>query len=209
MKKWCVILCVMIGAVLPGSKVSAQADELAQLALNIEKLSQFKSILSDMKKGYELLTGGYNTVKNIAEGNFKLHKVFLDGLMEVSPAVRNYKRIGDIINYQVRIIKEYKSAIDRFRASGLFTLKELDYFSKVYSGLTKSALSNLDDLLAVTTSGTMRMSDEERLSAIDDIYTDMADKLNFLRVFNQQAEVLRIQRSKEAGTVNKLQQLYK
>lgn len=209
MKKWCLILCVIILIVLPGSKVCAQATELAQLALNIEKLSQFKSILSDMKKGYEILTGGYNTVKNIAEGNFKLHQAFLDGLMEVSPAVQRYKRIGDIIDYELRIIKAYKAAYNRFRNSERFSVSELEYFSKVYGGLTKSALSNLDDLLTVTTSGTTRMSDEERLKAIDAIYNDMADKWHFLMVFNQQAEILRIQRTKETGDVKVLQSLYK
>ncbi|MCH5597935.1 hypothetical protein [Niabella ginsengisoli] len=50
MKKWCVILWVMSAGLLTSYKAIAQADELAQLALNIEKLSQFKSILSDMKK---------------------------------------------------------------------------------------------------------------------------------------------------------------
>jgi hypothetical protein len=39
--------------------VKAQATELAQLALNIEKLAQFKQILADLKKGYEILSGGY------------------------------------------------------------------------------------------------------------------------------------------------------
>lgn len=209
MKKYCLILCVMGIGLLPVLRASAQATELAQLALNIEKLSQFRSILSDMKKGYEILTGGYNTVKNIAEGNFKLHKVFLDGLMEVSPAVKKYKRVGDIISYQLRIIREYKSGLNRFRASERFTLQELDYFSKVYSRLVQSSLSNLDDLLSVTTSGSLRMTDEERLKAIDDIYEDMADKWHFLKVFNQQAEVLRLQRLKEAGEVEVLQQIYK
>lgn len=209
MKKWCLIGCGMITFLFTTGKVSAQATELAQLALNIEKLSQFKSILSDMKKGYEILTGGYNTVKNISEGNFKLHQVFLDGLMQVSPAVKKYKRISDIIDYQLLIVKEYKSAFKRFQSSDRFSIQELNYFSKVYGGLTKSAVSNLDDLLTVTTSGTTRMSDEERLKAIDDIYEDMADKWHFLKVFNQQAEVLRIQRTKQAGEVKVLQSFYK
>lgn len=91
MKKIIFISMMTLAMILPTSQASAQADEIAQLVLNIEKLSQFKQILSDMKKGYQILNGGYNTVKNIAEGNFSLHKAFLDGLMEVSPTVRNYR----------------------------------------------------------------------------------------------------------------------
>src|SRR5690606_13782078 len=66
---------------------AAQTEEIAQLLLNVEKLAQFKQILTDMKKGYDILNGGYRTVKQLTEGNFSLHRVFLDGLMEVSPAV--------------------------------------------------------------------------------------------------------------------------
>lgn len=206
MKKWSVILFLLLAIQI---SASAQATELAQLALNIEKLNQFRKILSDMKSGYEILVKGYGTVKNIAEGNFKLHEAFLDGLMEVSPAVRRYKRVGDIINYELKIIKEYKAAFNKFRSSERFSVKELDYFSSVYGKLTSESLANLDDLTVVITSSKLRMSDEERLKAIDDIYEGIADKYHFLKVFNKQAEILRIQRGKEAEEVKVLQQLYK
>src|SRR5690348_15802827 len=110
MKKLVIILNLVFYSLLPVYKVSAQADEIKQLLLNIEKLAQFKQILSDMKKGYQILEGGYNTIKDISEGNFNLHKAFLDGLMEVSPTVRNYRRVAGIINYQVVLVKEYRNA---------------------------------------------------------------------------------------------------
>lgn len=206
MKRWGVISFLLLAIQI---SASAQATELAQLALNIEKLNQFRKILSDMKSGYEILVKGYGTVKNIAEGDFKLHEAFLNGLMEVSPAVRRYKRVGDIINYGLKIIKEYKAAFNKFRSSERFSAKELDYLSGVYSKLTSESLSNLDDLAVVITSGKLRMSDEERLKAIDAIYEDIADKYHFLKVFNKQAEILRIQRSKEGAEVKVLQSLYK
>lgn len=44
----------------------AQSAEIQQLLLNVEKLSQLKNILTDMKKGYTIISNGYNSVKNIA-----------------------------------------------------------------------------------------------------------------------------------------------
>src|SRR5690606_39361195 len=108
MKKMIVITALVLAALLRAGKVSGQANEIAQLLLNVEKLAQFKQILSDMKKGYEILSGGYNTVKNISEGNFNLHRVFLDGLMEVSPTVRGYRRVADIADYQLTLVREYR-----------------------------------------------------------------------------------------------------
>src|SRR5690554_6616066 len=91
---------------------SAQTNETAQLLLNVEKLAQFKQILADMKNGYDILNSGYSTIKDLSEGNFNLHKTFLDGLMEVSPTVKKYKRIAETIDYQLLLIKEYRLAFN-------------------------------------------------------------------------------------------------
>lgn len=181
---------------LPG-KAAGQSAEIQQLILNIEKLSQFKRILSDMKKGYELLSTGYKNVKDMTQGNFSLHKSFLDALMQVSPAVKNYKRIGDIVHFQMLLIRESKSAIKRFGESGSFSSQEMAYFQKVYENLLLQSSRNLDELTMVITAGKLRMSDDERLQAVDTIYVQMQDKLLFLRNFNASSGVLAIQRAKE------------
>lgn len=189
-------------------KVSAQAAEIEQLLLNVEKLAQLKQILSDMKKGYEIVSTGYNTIRNISQGNFDLHKTFLDGLMEVSPAVRTYKRVGDIIRYQMLLVKEYKNAYVRFKQSGNLSPGEVKYLGSVYAGLFKQSLKNVDDLITIITDGSLRMSDDERLKAIDEIYTAMQDKLMFLRHFNNNTTVLAVQRAREKKNVNTAQKLY-
>lgn len=178
-------------------KIHAQSQEIQQLVLNIEKLSQFNEILSDMKKGYAILTGGYKTVKELSQGNFSLHKTFLDALLQVSPVVKNYKRIGDIINYQVRLIKESTTALNRFEKSGSFTLQEINYFERVYTNLSRQSLGNLDDLIMIVTADKLRMSDDERLEAIDKIYIDIQEKVLFLKSFNASCTVLVLQRAKE------------
>ena len=67
----------------------------------------------------------------------------------------------------------------------------------VYSNLFNKSLLNLDELAMVITAGKLRMSDDERLNAIDRIYIDMGDKLVFLRTFNKENNVLAIQRGRE------------
>jgi DNA repair ATPase RecN len=208
MKKIVIIGIVFVGLLLP-AKVTAQAQEMQQLILNIEKLAQFRQILKDMKKGYEILNGGYNTVKNLSKGNFDLHKIFLDAMMQVSPTVRKYKRVGDIVNYQVLLVKEYKAAFIRFRNSGNFNPDEIAYIERVYDNLFQQSLRNLDELTTVVTANKLRMSDDERLTSIDKIYADMQDKLLFLRSFNNNTSVLALQRAKERNDVNAMRSIYK
>ena len=57
------------------------------------------------------------------------------------------------------------------------------------------------------TAGKLRMSDEERLEAIDRIYTSMQGKLLFLRDFNSDTSLLALQRAKEARDVRAMRLL--
>lgn len=187
----------------------AQSAEIQQLILNIEKLSQFKKILSDMKKGYDILSGGYKAVKDMSEGNFSLHKTFLDALMQVSPVVKNYKRVGDIIDYQFTLMRESRKGIDCIIKNEKFSRQEIQYFEKVYSNLSRESLRNLDELTSIVTADKLRMSDDERLAAIDKIYEDMQQKVLFLNNFNGSTSVLALQRSKEANDVNAMRNSYR
>ncbi|TXJ24946.1 MAG: TerB family tellurite resistance protein [Chitinophagaceae bacterium] len=207
MKRSLFVLGLIIVFCLQSGRSVAQIQELQQLALNIEKLAQFRQILADLKKGYEIVTTGYNTIKNLSQGNFELHKVFLDGLTEVNPAIRNYKRVGDIVSYQVLLVKEYKTAFQHCKASGLFNSDEIEYMGRVYGRLFDASLKNLDDLFTVITANKLRMSDQERLSAINKIFLDMEDKLTFLRHFNNSNAVLSLQRAKEQKEVDNMRQL--
>ena len=192
--------CIMIMWIILFSfsgQVVAQSTEIQQLLLNVEKLAQLKKILSNMKKGYEIVSTGYNTIKDISKGNFNIHQTFLDGLMQVSPTVKKYKRIAEIITYQTQLVKEYKSAFRRFDASNLFNTNEIRYMDNVYTNLFSKSLQNLEELTMVLTAGKLRMSDDERINAIDRIYNDIADKLVFLRTFNKENNVLAIQRGRE------------
>lgn len=208
MKKIMLQMGLLIFCISPVKRASAQSTEAAQLLLNVEKLAQFKQMLKDMKKGYQILDGGYNTVKDIAEGNFSIHKAFLDGLMQVSPTVRNYRRLVDIIDFQVILIREYKNAFGRFKRDDNFAPEELAYLGRIYDNLFKQSLRNMDELTNVITANKIRMSDDERLKAIDTIYEDMQDKLMFLRHFNNNTTVIAVQRAKEKNDAKTIRQIY-
>ena len=194
--------------VMMNCSVFSQSQEAQQLLLNVEKLAQLKQILKDLYKGYEIVSKGYNTIKDISQGNFNLHEAFLDALMQVSPAVKKYKRVADIITSQSMLVKEYKSAFSRFRKANLFNEKEINYMAGVYSNLFNKSLEGLDELLMVVTANKLRMSDNERFAAIDKIFADMEDKLSFLRNFNRSTSTLAMQRGKESIDTKMSQQLY-
>ncbi len=186
----------------------AQSHEIQQLLLNVEKLVQLKNILSDLKKGYNIVSEGYGAIKAISEGNFNLHQAFLNGLLEVSPVVKKYRRVGDIIATQVRLVADYKRAYRQFKESGNFTAGELRYFGNVYQNLIAQSLKNLDALAKVITAGQLRMSDDERLAAIDAVWKEVEESYAFLQQFNNSAKLLAIQRAKGQHDVDAVRNLY-
>lgn len=185
-----------------------QSQEAKQLLLNVEKLAQLKLMLSHMKTGYNILEKGYTSIKNISQGNFNLHRDFLDGLLQVSPAVKQYSKVADIIRVQLKLVKESKAALAEFRRSKQFTIVEIDYLGKVYANLLKESLKTLDALAMVVTVGKLRMSDNERLQAIDKIYEEVMEQYTFLNEFNNGTAILSLQREKEKMDIDLMRKVH-
>jgi hypothetical protein len=203
-----VTLCLFTGMLPETTKAQSITQLLEQLTLDYQKLAGLKSILSQMYKGYEVLNKGYGAVKDVSKGNFSLHQAFLDGLLVVSPTIRKYPRVADIINDQSAMISEYHSAYSSFRQDKHFTPDEVSYMLVVYNNLVNASLKNLDDLSVVMSDNKLRMNDGERLATIDRIYTDGHAQLSFLRSFNDKNYRLTVQRSREAGDQQILKSLY-
>lgn len=203
-----ITVLLTIYCLLTFNSVKAQSDEAQQLLLNWEKLQELEKILDNMYTGYKILDKGYRTIKDISEGNYSLHKLFMDGLMAVNPTIRNYKRIPFIIDYQKLLLKEYKNAYSRFKDDPNFKPQEIAYLANVYSFLFQASLRNIDDLVMIITATKLRMSDDERMQAIDRIFYDMEGKLIFLRSFNNSTQLLAIQRARSINDVRTIQHLY-
>lgn len=191
----------------PVISASAQADEIIQLGLNIQKLNQFRQILSDMKKGYELLSKGYGTVSNLAKGNFKIHEVFLDGLYAISPGVRKYWKIAEILEMQNRDLSLCKKSFSTFRELNVFSVQQLSAIEKVYTSLMANTIKNIDELIIIITPNRLRMNDAERIAVIDRIYNTLVEKEHFLNVYINNTYVSAQQLLAEKNELNRISEL--
>jgi hypothetical protein len=208
MKRVTLMIMLIIGCATAPSHAQSTADATKQLLLDVQKLEDLKSILREMKKGYEILDKGYTEIRNIAKGRFELHKAFLDGLLAVSPSVRTYHRIGAILDAENNLAREYRQGRAQAYASGLFTGQELGYFERMYSTLYKRSQRSLDELTMVITAGELRMSDAQRLRSIDRVYTEISGQLRAVRQLNQETSLQATQRQHEKDELNFLKLLY-
>jgi hypothetical protein len=122
--------------------------------------------------------------------------------------VKNYQKVVAIINAQEQIINEYTAANSQFSKSNAFSVSEMAYMGRVYGNLFNLSLKDLEELTMVLTASELRMSDHERLSAIDRIGNNMDDRLSFLRNFNNNTSVQALQRTRDQQDIGTVKSLY-
>jgi len=188
--------------------VDAQKYEAEQLVLDWEKLTQLRQILNEMYKGYQIVEKGYSTIRDISHGSFDIHKAFLDGLLSVSPEVKTYYKVARILGEQSRLVREYKTALGRFRSDSHFSAAEIAYMGLFYGALFDGSLRTLDGLITVLTDGELRASDEERLQQIDALERDMQSRIGALERFNNSQEMLSLQRARDQADLELVRRLY-
>jgi len=210
MKKTISIIFALLLCSVASVKTQAQsiAQDMEQLELDYQKLSGLKSILKQMYQGYELVYNGYNSVKSISEGNYNLHQAFLNGLLVVSPTVRKYQKILNIISNQTELVAEYKSAYNSFKQDTHFNPDEISYMIDVYNNLITGSMNNLSSLTMVLSNNQLRMSDAERIRAIDQIFSTGQQQLTFLRQFNNNAQTIANERAQQAGDQQTVKTVY-
>jgi len=176
----------------------------------LEQIAALQTYIGYAKKGYSIVTGGLNTIKDIKHGDFNLHNTFFNSLSIVNPAIKKYSKVASIIAMQISIAKQITNTIKSCKKSNMLLSAELKYLSAVFTNLLGECAKNLDELFALITNNETQMKDDERIQRIDKLYDDMKDKQMFTTSFSHSAKGLSIQRlsaQKDIIISKKLQRL--
>lgn len=142
------------------------------------------------------------------EKHRELYKEYYDELWKVKSAISGYQRIKQIVERQTLLVAEYKRVWGIIRSDEHFTKEELDYMFRVYSGIMKASIRNLDQVLVVINSFQTEMSDGKRLEIIDRCGEEIERNYYDLKEFNNQNIQLSISRAKDAHEIETVKQLY-
>lgn len=190
---------------------SAQKQEMEQLQLNMEKLVQLKLMLQQAKQGYQLLQNGYNAVRDAARGNYDLHKSYLDGLLQVSELVRNTPAVKRITANCIQVQKEYRLWLTQMQGMGVGKFMEMALWKERYQQAGYEIGEVLDQLGELLAPGGLRMSEGERLAAIEKLAVASDQQLLGLRQFIKEQTVLvagKVQQEKDRQAMLRLYGLY-
>jgi len=170
----------------------------------LNQIAALQVYMDCVRKGYELVGSGLETVRQISGGEFNLHTAFITGLAKVNPVIRNDLRVAEIVSLQVFIIRQFASLKN---SSGL-SPDQLLYVAEVSAGLISDCYADLEELLLVVTSGKLEMSDDQRLERLAGVHERMLDKAGFAQQFCSEAAMVISQRDLEVNGLDKIRRYY-
>lgn len=137
-----------------------------------------------------------------------LYRDYYEELMKVKSIITYYQRIKDITKKQTKLVEEYERAWRLFQQDKHFTVAELDYMQRVYSGILEESVKNIDQIFLILESFSTQMSDHKRLEIINTAADQIDANYDDLTLFNQQNRVLSLQRAKTSNDVSAVKKLY-
>lgn len=136
------------------------------------------------------------------------YQKYFDELRKVKLLITYYQRIRDISDRQVRLVNEYRRAWNLIQRDKHFTLQEVEYMARVYTGILNESLKNVEQLSAVVNSFQTQMSDAKRLEIINHVGNRVDENYTDLRAFNTENAVLSMQRAKTEYDIEYTRNLY-
>jgi hypothetical protein len=211
MKKLIAILSVIFLFSLPcnGQKLKEWVQQKkTQKEYLIEQIVALKLYLLKLKKGYDIAHKGLNTISDIKNGNFNMHRDFFRSLKNVKPAISNSAKVADIIAFQFYLSREMKEVYEFCQRNENFSPEEIRFIARIHTNMLLLCDASVSELLSIIRSNETEMTDNERLQRIDKIYDDMADKRAFVWAFRNDAHSLATEREKEKIEVQMLKQTF-
>ena len=216
MKKLIVVLALLISvnsnAQIPILEIIKAGIKKVIVAvdLKIQRLQNKTVWLQNAQKTLEnaMSKAKLTEISDWVEKQRKLYDEYFKELWKIKSALAYYHRVKDIIENQVAMVSEYKSAWAVFRQDKNFTAEELEYMFTVYTGMMDESLKSLDQLFLVVNTFATQMSDAKRLEIINIAADNIEQGFMDLKDFNNQNKTISIQRSVEKGEIDYVKKLY-
>ncbi len=156
----------------------------------LEQIAALKVYTGYLTKTYHIAKQGLGLINTIKAGEFGLHAIFFSRLKYVSPGIRHYTRITDILAMHYYIVSTSRNAVKQVRSSGYMQNHEQQYVSDVWNSLLEGCSENLNSLSILLTDGGLELKDDERFRRVDELYSNVLERYLFAQRFT--ADICRV-----------------
>src|SRR3990167_6313458 len=116
---------------------AAMIAAIKAIDLRIQRLQNKTIWLQNAQKKIENILSKVklDEISNWTQKQRDLYKEYYQELMKVKSIISYYQRIKEITQKQTRLVEEYDRTWRLFQQDRHFTIDELDYMQRVYSGI--------------------------------------------------------------------------
>lgn len=168
----------------------------------LQQIAAYQAFESELKQGYNVVKNGLNGIRDINTAELNAHSAYYQALKQPGSSVKNNTQVQDILNWQTEINTSFSQSF-----SGL-TVDEQSYIAIVKANLLQACNNDLTDLQNLLHSGTLQMTDDERLKRLAEIHKSMLDKYEFSRSFINSIRLLLAQRGQDLDETQTLKSIY-
>lgn len=202
-----ILIFIMLFVFTVSSKSQAQTvsewirQKKTQKKYLLQQIVALQVYIKYLKKGNKIARKGLATISDIKNDEFRLHQVHFNSLKTVNPVILNYSRVAEINSLYNEIISTYQIGYRQAQESSCFDSEEIKYINRVYQRLIDECNATINQLNTVLQDQKFEMTDDERISHIDNLYLEVQDQYNFIKSFSSELMILAAQREQEKNDV--------
>jgi len=210
MKKMRLLFIVMLAVQIAAGQTYDEwfRQKKTQVKYLTEQIAALQVYAGFVEKGYKIAKDGLDAIHAIKQGDFSLHNNYFSSLTNVSPAVKSYTKIADIVALQISIVQNCHRQKKYMKQSQQFSKNELLYAGKVLDNVLDGCAGIIDELTVLITDRLLQMKDDERARRIDKLYNRMKERAAFVQHFGNDNNILAVQRIKDQSDVEVAKELY-
>jgi hypothetical protein len=175
-----------------------------------DPLNFAQGIVNTTKQIIETSTTAKNMISNFKE-TVKLYeqgKQYYDALKSVHNLVKDARKVQQTILLVGDISDIYVNSFQKMMADENFSVEELSAIALGYTKLLEESSTMLTELKTVTSANGLSMSDAERMSVIDRIYTQVREYKNLVQYYTNKNISVSYLRAKKKNDTDRIMALY-
>ena len=98
------IFCALLGA----GGLACHAQTLEVMA---EQLAALRTLQQSTTQGYQMMSGGLDSIGQITNGEYQLHQAYFGSLGGISPAVSNDAKLSALKGLQMQLVQQINAAL--------------------------------------------------------------------------------------------------
>jgi hypothetical protein len=215
------IISLMFIAMLYSFSVSAQAEVAAAINGAVKKVVKAVDLKIQRQQNKVIwLQNAQKVLENTmsklklteisewSERHRRLYDDYFTELRKVKRAISTYQKVKSIVNRQLQLVDEYKRSWALLKENKWFSPQELNEMYRIYTGIFNESLKGIEQLILVSDSFKVQMSDGKRLELIDIVDKILESNLVDLRGFNNRNFRLGLSKAKDIGEAVILKRAY-